>query len=211
MTEVKEKADGTIYESKARDLPATGTTDDWAGRYEKWRQRMLAADTLLMDALRRDEGLLDRILGFDGRFAKFRKVLNDERVARALSLEDVARMLDVAPGALLDFASGRGPMKLQSAPSAPPASGRIDPGSIRETLDLRPVFERGIEPLMIVLDAISALEPGAALMVEAPFHPLPLRRLLGGRGFESRATQVSPEHWQVVFSRENSDAHRARQ
>jgi uncharacterized protein (DUF2249 family) len=172
---------------------------------------MLVADTLLIDALRQDEGLLDRILAVDGRFAKFRKVLNDERAASVLSLQDVARMLDVAAGALVDFANGRAALTLQGTPSELPTFAQADPGSIEETLDLRPEFERGIEPLMIVLDAISALEPGAALMVEAPFHPLPLRRLLGGRDFGSRATQVSPEHWQVVFRRENSDAQKRMQ
>jgi uncharacterized protein (DUF2249 family) len=170
---------------------------------------MFVADTLLIDALRHDEKVLDRILALDGRFAKFRKVLNDQRVASVLSLADVAHMLDVAAGALLDFANGEAPMKLQGAASEPPRSSQGSLEPIAETLDLRPEFERGIEPLMIVLDAISVLKPGTALMVEAPFHPMPLRRLLGGRGFESRAIQVSPEHWQVVFRRENSDAHGA--
>lgn len=172
---------------------------------------MLVADTLLIDGLAQDEQLLDRILALDGRFAKFRKVLNDERAASVLSLEDIANMLGVESGALLDFANGQAPMNLQPAASELATCSQVDLRSITTSLDLRPLFERGIEPLMNVLDAIAALEPRGVLMVEAPFHPLPLRRLLGGRGFESRAAQVSSEHWQVFFSREDSNGGRAMQ
>lgn len=165
---------------------------------------MLAAHTLLVDAVTADERLLDRILANDGRFAKFRKVLNDEKVARVLTLQDVAHMLGVTADSLVNFANGRAPV-LQGAASELPVSGQNDLGPITTSLDLRPAFERGAEPLGIVLDAISALGPGGGLMVEAPFHPMPLRRVLGGRGFESRAAQISPEHWQVVFRRGNPD------
>lgn len=194
------------HPSMWRTMFAVGPAFNGTGRQR--RQRMLAAGTLLIDALGHDEFLLDRILALDPRFAKFRTVLNDERVASSLRLEDIARMLDVAIGPLVDFANDRTPMKLPEIPSKLPTSSGIDLGSTTATtLDLRPVFEKGTEPLMAVLDTVSALEPDATLIIKAPFHPLPLRRLLGGRGFESCATQVSPELWEVVFKREKSDGH----
>jgi len=162
---------------------------------------MLQADTLLVDALKQDEKLLERIGALDERLKKFSKILGDERVASALSLKDVARMLDFTLDAFVDFANGQAPTNLRGVSFEVPALSQADIGTITKTLDLRPQFEQKKEPLMIVLDTVSSLKPDDALMVEAPFHPMPMRRLLGGWGYRSYATQLSPEHWQVTFKR----------
>ena len=64
-------------------------------------------------------------------------------------------------------------------------------------IDLRTIFERGIEPLSLILNAVSSLRSEEHLLLDAPFHPLPLRRLLEGRGFDSRASQIGPAHWRI--------------
>ncbi|SDT57041.1 putative zinc-binding protein [Bradyrhizobium canariense] len=185
-------------------VPAVQTGRNDIGRRDENSEGVpvLTADTSLIDGIMRDESLLDRIIALDGRFGKFRKVLNDERVAANVNLKDVAHMLDVEVRALLAFANGQAPMEMPGKPSELPVSGSIDASATARILDVRPLFERGIEPLMTILEAASALEGDAALIVEAPFHPLPLRRLLGGRGFESRAARLSSEHWQVAFRHE---------
>ena len=48
---------------------------------------------------------------------------------------------------------------------------------------------------------LPAIEPGRVLVIEAPFHPLPLRRLLRRRGFRSSAECLGAEHWRVRFER----------
>jgi hypothetical protein len=165
---------------------------------------MFVADTSLLDAVMRDETVLDRILATDSRFQKFRKVLNDERAAAILDFEDVAHMLGMPIQALISIANGEEPASSSPIGPEPHVVDRIDPSLSARTLNLRPLFERGVEPLSIVLEEISALATDTALMIEAPFHPLPLRRLLSGRGFDSLACQIAAEHWRVLFTRRDA-------
>lgn len=163
--------------------------------------------TSLIDALLAEEAFLERLIAYRPVLAKFQPVLNDEHVARELRLADVARMVDLPVETLLAVTEGAA---LPELPAGMPAagadmqlaSGWVEPGEDRATLDLRPVFERGIEPLAMILDEIARLGPETTFMIDAPFHPLPLRRLLGGRGFESCARQLSAAHWQVAFWRQ---------
>jgi len=162
----------------------------------------LAPETRLIDAMASDEEILDRLIAHDPKIAKFKKVLNDERVARELRLADVARMLDLPVDEFLLVAKGTPFAEARGAAGVePPQSGWLDEGARTKVLDLRPVFERGMEPLAMILEEVSRLEADTVLIVEAPFHPLPLRRLLAGRGFESLVRQLSSEHWQVAFRR----------
>jgi hypothetical protein len=167
----------------------------------------LAPETLLIDAMLRDEKIVDRLIAYRPSTAQFRNVLNHEQAARELRLADLARMLDLPIDTLLAVAEGVPPA------DAPPviadeglAPGWVDPGENSRRLDLRPIFERGIEPLAMILEEVSQLGAQAAIVIEAPFHPLPLRRLLAGRGFESYARQISSEHWQIVFRRQSEPA-----
>ncbi len=165
-----------------------------------------SAQTPLIDAMMAEEAFLERVIAYRPMLAKFQPVLNDERVAQELRLADVARMLDLSLETLMALGEGAAPPETPAETPAAGgdalASGWVEPGEDRATLDLRPVFERGIEPLAMILDEVSRLRPEATFIIDAPFHPLPLRRLLGGRGFESRARQLSGDHWQVAFRRQ---------
>ncbi len=162
----------------------------------------LGPDTRWIDALLSDEAIVDRLVAYDPKFAHFRGVMNDERVATELHVADIARILGLTTEAILRIAAGgtqdrRPEDRIGEAPSSP----SIAPGSSEKILDLRPLFELGQEPLAMILDAVARLPGGTDLVIEAPFHPLPLRRLLGGRGFASSARQLAAEHWRVVFRR----------
>lgn len=69
-------------------------------------------------------------------------------------------------------------------------------------LDVRPELEAGGEPFVRIMEAAAAIEPGASLVLVAPFEPVPLYGALGGRGF-SHATQcVAADEWVVRFTRD---------
>lgn len=71
-------------------------------------------------------------------------------------------------------------------------------------LDVRPILAKGIDPLEQILAKADTLPEQDILMIEAPFDPLPLRRLLAGRGYASHAVSLSPEHWQVFFKKQKT-------
>lgn len=161
----------------------------------------LTPATRLIDAMMADEGFMDRVTEHHSAAIKFQRVLNDEQVAGELLLDDVARMIDLPIAALLTIAAGGQPGEDTTAAEEPLASGWLQRGTDSTVLDLRPVFEAGFEPLMLILQAVAKLKAHDVLILEAPFHPKPLRRLLRGRGFESFAREMPGGSWQVALRR----------
>ena len=51
---------------------------------------------------------------------------------------------------------------------------------------------------------VKALGPDQALVLRAPFEPVPLFAALGKRGFAHWAEQSAPDDWTVWFYRERS-------
>jgi hypothetical protein len=145
-----------------------------------------------------------RLLDAHAGFGKFARVLIDEGRARRVDLGDVARMVDVDLAALVAAANGdrsAGPLPAGQWPMPEIGCGCQARAAGGVELDLRPLFERGEEPLSDILDLAATVPPGGVLTVIAPFHPVPLRRLLAGRGFASLPTPLQDGAWRVVFQR----------
>ena len=163
-----------------------------------------SASSSFFDYLMSTDDAWERLVAAHAGFAKFVRVLVDEGRARRLDLADVARMAGVDLAALIELANGG------KTGGALPEGHWLLPeigcgcqaraaGGVE--LDLRPAFERGEEPLGAILDAAAATPAGGTLTVIAPFHPVPLRRLLAGRGFASLPTALQDGAWRVVFQR----------
>lgn len=158
--------------------------------------------TPLIDAMLADEDFFDRLMEHHPPTVKFQRVLNDEEVARELQLADVARMVDLPVATIVQIASGTLPNEHAPLTAEEPlATGWIDSRQDATTLDMRPIFEAGIEPLMTILREVAQLDDGDVLILEAPFHPLPLRRLLKGRSVDSFARETPSGSWQIALRR----------
>lgn len=169
----------------------------------------VTADTLLADALMADEDLYARFTAYSPVFRRFARVLLREDTANRLRLADVANMVGVPASDLVAIAHGA------EAPPPQPAADPVDPptrpawlegmdGGPQHMyrLDVRPMLESGHEPLPDILRTTDRLVPGEILALDATFHPVPLRRLLGSYGYASYAESLSPDHWRVFFRRE---------
>ena len=158
------------------------------------------------DALMRREDLFDRLVDLDGTTARFQRVLLAEHIAPRLSLDDVAAMLGIEAGDLVRLADGDDPSRLTDTEEAelptegPPPADAAPPDRL---VDTRPIFDSGQEPLPVILDEAEQVPPGGTLLLIAPFHPLPLRRLLRRRGFASTAWPDADACWHVAFTRES--------
>jgi uncharacterized protein (DUF2249 family) len=64
-------------------------------------------------------------------------------------------------------------------------------------IDVGPILAAGREPFEEIMALASRLAVGAGLIIEAPFDPVPLRRVLGEQGFETFAEQLAERHWRV--------------
>jgi hypothetical protein len=68
--------------------------------------------------------------------------------------------------------------------------------------DVRPLLQRGAEPLPEILQRVAALRMDEGLVVVAPFLPSPLIELLGSQGWSSRVERGDAGSWLVYFWRE---------
>lgn len=71
-------------------------------------------------------------------------------------------------------------------------------------LDVREDIRRGQEPFARIMAAVKTLAPEQALVLRAPFEPVPLLAALGKRGFAHWSEQGAPDDWTVWFYREPS-------
>ena len=83
----------------------------------------------------------------------------------------------------------------------PPALERISTAS-QVHLDVREDIRRGQEPFARIMAAVKALGPEQALVLRAPFEPVPLLAALGKRGFAHWIDQSAADDWTVWFYRE---------
>ena len=67
-------------------------------------------------------------------------------------------------------------------------------------LDVRQILRDGGEPFGAIMEAVAALAPGQSLRLVAPFKPVPLFGVLGGRGFEASARELGGGDWEVLFT-----------
>ena len=86
--------------------------------------------------------------------------------------------------------------------SSPDRDSRPD-GQVPERMDVRPLLARGVDPLVQILARVDSLPENAILQIDAPFDPLPLRRLMADRGYDSAPVQLSADHWQVSFRKQD--------
>lgn len=68
-----------------------------------------------------------------------------------------------------------------------------------EAFDVRPLLAEGQDPFAAVMDKVAGIEFGGVLVIDAPFNPSPLRRVLAARGFSSYGRKLKEGHWRVFF------------
>lgn len=71
-------------------------------------------------------------------------------------------------------------------------------------VDVREDIRRGQEPFARIMSAVKALGPAQALVLRAPFEPVPLYAALGKRGFAHWTERRAANDWSVWFYREPS-------
>ena len=73
------------------------------------------------------------------------------------------------------------------------------------SLDVREDIENGQEPFARILSTVSGLSSDEALLLIAPFEPLPLYSVLARHGFSHKSRRTGTGTWEVLFSRAAMD------
>ncbi|MBV6509429.1 MAG: hypothetical protein JJLCMIEE_02520 [Acidimicrobiales bacterium] len=82
-----------------------------------------------------------------------------------------------------------------------PEEWQIDIICRAHVLDARPILDRGDEPFDAIMNTAEQVGPDEALIVLAPFEPVPLEGVLSEQGFDYSAQELDGGDWRVVFER----------
>jgi uncharacterized protein (DUF2249 family) len=172
---------------------------------------ILAADTLLVDAISDDSEALHRLVALNPVFAVLLDPDHRNAMVGQIRLGEAARVAEVPFDSLCDVLQGKSAETAGKQPVAPAAATPGDWFEQAESqsaphLDVRPLLASGQDPFAQVMSASAKVPSGGFLVVDAPFDPAPLRRVLAGKGFTSLGRQMGPGHWRICWRREEPAA-----
>lgn len=167
---------------------------------------MTALDTPLVELLDAHPELVDVLAELHAGFARFRDPRARRRAAR-ITVAEAARMAGLEPPTLLHvlrraLGEAHGAEALAAAREVAPAPRPERLERLRPVeLDVRGDIRAGREPFARIMGAVRQLGPGEALVLRAPFEPLPLYDVLGRRGLAHWTERLASDDWRVWFYR----------
>jgi uncharacterized protein (DUF2249 family) len=163
------------------------------------------ANTRISEVLKGHPAALDTIIGISPLFARLRNPFQRKLMAGRTSIATASRMAGCTVNEFfarlerLGFVieEGKTEKGKKSGPSGkisaiPPFLQNLGPDQVTE-LDVRPVIEKGSDPLSIILAKVKTLQTGKVLKIVNTFEPAPLIILLENRGFQSWSETIEKD------------------
>lgn len=171
---------------------------------------MITADTNLGGLLDEHPELVEVLARQHDHFARLRNRLLRRVMAPRVTVGQAAGLAGVPVAALvttLRRAIGESEEPATAAPPPAPVGAATGPRPAEldrlrvVEVDVRDDIQRGEEPFARIMAAVKAVGPAEALVVRAPFEPVPLYDVLGRRGLAHWTEQRAPDDWCVWFHR----------
>lgn len=148
---------------------------------------------------------LDAIIAISPKFEKLRNPLLRKLMAGRTSISMAAK---IAGCSAADFFAALEPLgfKKGKAQEEAPAAKKEAPALLKNlkpeqlvVLDVRPVLEKGEDPLRQIQAAVKDLGPDQVLKIVNTFEPTPLITLLGKQGLQSYVVALEPDLIETYF------------
>jgi uncharacterized protein (DUF2249 family) len=170
---------------------------------------MITADTNLGGLLDEHPELVEVLAGCHDHFARLRNRLLRRVMAPRVTVGQAAGLAGVPVAELVTALRRAIGEPDEPATAAPPPAPAVAAGPRPAELerlrvvevDVRDDLRRGEEPFARIMAAVKAVGPTEALVVRAPFEPVPLYDVLGRRGLAHWTEQRAPDDWCVWFHR----------
>ena len=167
----------------------------------------ISAASRLMEVIAAEPAAIGRLAAVDPAFQDL-GALSTSSSPLGPTLRELAERVGVPVAALLGVITGE-------APAACLAADRVEkehearPGWLDHfqeaaavRIDVRPSLAARRDPFTTVMAAAAEVPPGGGLRIDAPFDPVPLRRVLERRGFATFGRRLAEQHWHICCRRE---------
>jgi len=173
----------------------------------------LDPDMLLADAIAGNADAADRLATLNPALAGLLDPAHRHAMTSRIRLGEVARVAGVSFETLCRALRGEASASESSRDPEPdrpsPREGKTADDWFEQAerlsaphLDVRPLLASGQDPFSQVMSMSAQVQPGGFMVVDAPFDPAPLRRVLAKKGFTSLGRQFGPSHWRICWRRE---------
>lgn len=171
---------------------------------------IINAKTKIATLLKQNPGALDAIISISPKFEKLRNPLLRKLMA---SRTTIAMASKVGGCSVEDFFKKLQPLGFEIDSQTKEEESEIKPlpGFLKNAearniidLDVRPVIESGKDPLRMIQQKVSELQPGQVLKIINTFEPTPLIQLLGKQGFESYTDTIETDLIYTYFFKKDS-------
>jgi hypothetical protein len=160
-----------------------------------------------MDVIAAEAAAIERLAAIDPIFRDL-GALSTSASPLGPTLGEAAERVGVPVTALLAVITGEAPAVCLAAGGvekqveAPP--GWLDhfQEETATRIDVRPLLGAGRDPFTAVMAAAADVRPGGGLVIDAPFDPVPLRRVLERRGFATFGRRLAEQHWHISCRRD---------
>jgi hypothetical protein len=169
----------------------------------------LTGKDLLARVIKEDPALTGKLAKLHPVLAGFAQQGLPDAVAGVVTLADAARMAEVPEERFVAYLNDEAELPSATRSGGEPRPDWLEP--LRATPDLPRIDVTGDiaahrDPFTHVMAFVDALGDAPGFALKAPFHPVPLRRVLAARGFASYAECAAPEEaedgeWIVFFRR----------
>jgi len=172
---------------------------------------MITADTNLGRLLDEHPALIEVLAGCHDHFARLRNRLLRRVMAPRITVGQAAGLAGVpiadlvatlrrAVGEPEEAATTAAPSPVTAVVDAGPRPAELDRLRAVE-VDVRDDVRLGEEPFARIMAAVKRLAPAEALVIRAPFEPVPLYDVLGRRGLAHWTERLAADDWRVWFHR----------
>lgn len=179
---------------------------DGQGRSSGETASRFSGRTRVVDVLAADPDAIDRLVSLHPLFQRLRDVEIRRSIGDLVTLAEAAEIVGVPLSDVLLAANARSPAACwgayRDAPEEerPQWMDRFDGQAVR-CIDVHPLIGQGREPFSHVLTCAAAISDGSGFVLQVPFNPLPLREVLGRKGFVSFAEREAADRWRIFFLR----------
>lgn len=171
---------------------------------------MITSTTTIGQLLDEHPELVDFLASYHPHFEKLRFGLLRKVMAPRVTVEQAAQMAGISAAELLgalrravrEAEPTANPITVPSGTHAPSARPSALATQRPVHVDVRDDIRRGVEPFARIMAAVKALGAEEALVLRAPFEPIPLYDVLGRRGLAHWTERHAPDDWSVWFYRE---------